>query len=277
MPLVDLAGLSRFLYNLEQKWNAKLEARDFTVTATIDSLTATTATIDKTLSEIEAAYQAGKNLSCVGVLAGDFGASIKLTTVQRFTYSGSYVFSGMGMIYTGESPQYVSLFLHIASNGVTVTINPLAVEQAYTDIALTGTWILNKRYDSSFNEVDAEGHAIFKSGAINLISDPSVAHLLIEHNITSDSTFKEIWWEGSSTKVYEMKAYKSGHVSKGEDGSWQYDIGYVNDLNTTTNYHKAADYNSLTNIGFCYKINSSRAITEEDLPSIKMTIGEDIV
>jgi len=132
MPLVDLAGLSRFLQ--------KLKEQDFTVTATIGSLTSTTATIDKTLSEIEAAYQAGKNLSCVGVLAGDFGASIKLTTVQRFTYSGSYVFSGMGMIYTGEVPQYVSLFLHIASNGVTVAINPLTVsDQAYTDIALTGT------------------------------------------------------------------------------------------------------------------------------------------
>lgn len=277
MPLVDLDGLSRFLYNLEQKWNAKLEAQDFTVTATIDSITATTATIDKTLSEIEAAYQDGKNLSCIVVLSGDFGAYIKLTTVQRFTYSGSYVFSGMGMIYTGESPKYVSLFLHISGNGVTVAINPMAFENTYTDIALAGTWILNKRYDSSFNEVDAEGHAIFKSGTINLISDPSVAHLLIEHDIASDSTFKEIWWEGSSAKVYEAKAYKSGHVSKGDDGSWQYDIGYVNDLNTTTNYHKAADYNSLTNIGFCYKINSSRAITEEDLPSIKMTIGEDIV
>lgn len=276
MALVDLNGLSRFLQNLEQKWNAKLEARDFTVTATIEDLTATTATVDKSLSEIEAAYQTGKNLSCIVYIPGNFGASIKLTNVQRFTSNGSYVFSGMGMIYTGESPQYVSLFLHISSNGVTVAINHLAVEQTYTDIALTGTWILNKRYDSSFNEIDADGHAIFKSGAINLIGDPSVAHLLIEHDITSDSTFKEIWWEGTSAKVYEMKAYKNNHVSKGKDGSWQYDIGYVNDLNTTTNYHKAADYDSITNIGFCYKINSSRAITEEDIPSIKMTIGEDI-
>lgn len=269
MPLVDLAGLSRFLQ--------KLKEQDFTVTATMDSLTATTATVDKTLSEIEAAYQAGKTLSCVGVLAGDFGASIKLTTVQRFTHSGSYVFSGMGMIYTGEVPQYVSLFLHIASNGVTVAINPLAaVEQTYTDIALTGTWILNKRYDSSFNEVDADGHAIFKSGKVSLISDPSIIHLLIDHNPMTDSSFKEIWWEGDSAKVYEMKAYKMGQVSIGTDNSWQYAVGYVNDLNTTTNYHKAANYGAVTNIGFCYKINSSRAITEEDPPSIKMAIGEDI-
>lgn len=270
MPLVDLAGLNRFLQKLDERYN-------FTVTATIDSLTATTATIDKTLSEIEAAYQAGKNLSCVGVLVGDFGASIKLTTVQRFTHSGSYVFSGMGMIYTGESPQYVSLFLHIASNGVTVAINPLAAaEQTYTDIALTGTWILNKRYDSSFSEVDADGHAIFKSSRITLLTDPSVAHLLIDHNPVTDSSFKEIWWEGDAARVYEMKAYKTGQVSIGADNSWQYAIGYVNDLNATTNYHKAANYASVTNIGFCYKINSSRAITEEDLPSIKMTIGEDI-
>lgn len=269
MALIDLAGLERFLQ--------KLKEQDFTVTATIDSLTATTATVDKTLSEIEAAYQAGKNLSCVGVLAGDFGASIKLTTVQRFTYSGSYVFSGMGMIYTGESPQYVSLFIHIASNGVTVAINPLsAAEQAYTDIALTGTWILNKRYDSSFNEVDADGHAIFKSSSIALVTDPSIVHLLLNHNPMTDSSFKEIWWEGDSAKVYEMKSYKTGHISIGADDSWQYAVGYVNDLNTSTNYHKAANYGSVTNIGFCYQINSSRAITEEDLPSIKMAIGEDI-
>lgn len=269
MPLVDLAGLSRFLQ--------KLKEQDFTVTATIDSLTATTATIDKTLSEIEATYQAGKNLSCAVILPGDSGAFIKLTTVQRFAHNGSYVFSGMGMIYTGESPQYVYLFLHIASNGVTVTINPLTVsDKAYTDIALTGTWILNKRYDSSFNEVDADGHAIFKSGSIALVTDPSIVHLLLNHNPMTDSSFKEIWWEGDAAKVYEMKSYKTGHVSVGADDSWQYAVGYVNDLNTTTNYHKAANYGSVTNIGFCYKINSSRAITEEDLPSIKMTIGEDI-
>jgi len=73
-----------------------------------------------------------------------------------------------------------------------------------------------------------------------------------------------------------MKAYKMGQISIGADDSWQYAIGYVNDLNTTTNYHKAANHGAVTNIGFCYKINSSRAITEEDLPSIKMAIGEDI-
>lgn len=98
---------------------------DFTVTATLASLGISTATVDKTLAEIEAAYQEGKNLNCVVVLPGDDGASIKLQTVERFNSNGSFLFSGFGASYLSDNTTYFAVFLHIGSDDNTFTTKTL--------------------------------------------------------------------------------------------------------------------------------------------------------
>jgi len=100
-------------------------SNDFTVTATLASLTLTTATVDKTLTEIEAAYQAGKNIICNLVISGSNGATVKLVSVERLTLSGAFVFSGLAASYMSGSETYAAVFLKITSDGNTFTTKTL--------------------------------------------------------------------------------------------------------------------------------------------------------
>lgn len=102
-----------------------VQSNDFTVTATLASLALTTATVDKTLAEIEAAYQAGKNISCTLVISGSNGAAIKLTSVERLTLSGAFVFSGLAASYMSSTETYAAVFLKITSDGNTFTTKTL--------------------------------------------------------------------------------------------------------------------------------------------------------
>lgn len=92
--------------------------KNFAITATMTSLTDATITVDKTLAEIEAAYQAEKNLSCRLVIPGSTGGWLKLPNIERFTSDGRYLFSGMGIVYfAANTPSYVLIYLMISSSG----------------------------------------------------------------------------------------------------------------------------------------------------------------
>lgn len=92
--------------------------KNFAITATMTSLTDATITVDKTLAEIEAAYQAEKNLSCRLVIHGSTGGWLKLPNIERFTSDGRYLFSGMGIVYfAANTPSYVLVYLTISSSG----------------------------------------------------------------------------------------------------------------------------------------------------------------
>lgn len=123
MAFIDLNGLSRFLHKLDQRYDAKIKEHNFTVTAIASSLTATTATLDKTLAEIEAAYQAGKTLQCKFVLDGYTGAVMNLTTVQRNTATGNFVFSGVGVVMPNSTTVncYVG-YVYITNMGAAIAM-----------------------------------------------------------------------------------------------------------------------------------------------------------
>lgn len=92
MPLVDLAGLSRFLHSLEQKWSAKFKARDLTVTAAVGSSIGTgtySATVDKTFAEILEAYNNGRNVVV------KLGLVILSLSMISETGAGMCVFAGV--------------------------------------------------------------------------------------------------------------------------------------------------------------------------------------
>ena len=98
-----------------------LTNNDFTVTATLTSLDLTTTTVDKTFTEIEAAYQAGKNIICNLVVSGSDGATVRLSTVERLTSSGTFVFSGFIVSNASNSETHAAVFLKITSDGNTFT------------------------------------------------------------------------------------------------------------------------------------------------------------
>lgn len=111
MPLIDLAGLSRFLHNLEQKWNAKFKAQDFTVTAAVgSSIGASTysATVDKTFTEILEAYNNGRNvvvklglvILTLSMISETGVGMCVFTSVYNVTNRGALMY---GLTYNGSS------------------------------------------------------------------------------------------------------------------------------------------------------------------------------
>lgn len=111
MPLVDLGSLSRFLNNLEQKWNAKLEARDFIVTVTVGDIASAgvySANIDKTFAEILEAYNSGRNvIAKLGPviltlsMISEMGVGMCVFTgVYNVTNTGALMY---GLSYNGSS------------------------------------------------------------------------------------------------------------------------------------------------------------------------------
>lgn len=127
MALIDLNGLGRFLHKLDQSCDVKIKEHDFTVTATVSSLTATAAVLDKTLAEIETAYQAGKKLQCKFVLEGYTGAVMNLTTVQRNTATGNFIFSGIGIVMPNNTTVncYIG-YVYITNTGAAIAMKPIS-------------------------------------------------------------------------------------------------------------------------------------------------------
>lgn len=111
MPLVDLGGLSRFLNNLEQKWNTKFKVQDFTVTAAVGSSIGTStysATVDKTFAEILEAYNNGRNvvvklglvILTLSMISGTGVGMCVFTSVYNVTNRGALMY---GLTYNGSS------------------------------------------------------------------------------------------------------------------------------------------------------------------------------
>jgi hypothetical protein len=156
-------------------------------------------------------------------------------------------------------------------------------EEKYTNIAKNGTWVLNKRYNSSFQLVDAPGYAIFKSEDVTgkLTTDPTIARIRFSTNVDLlATTAKEVWWLSTGqVPSYQNTMYKGAeNVTKDANGDWMYKVGYISSYNNFTDYARNADYSKVTNVGFVLQIDTSGAsITTANLPSVIMTLNEEIV
>ena len=156
-------------------------------------------------------------------------------------------------------------------------------EEKYTNIAKNGTWVLNKRYNSSFQLVDAPGYAIFKSEDVTgkLTTDPTIARIRFSTNVNLlATTAKEVWWLSTGqVPSYQNTMYKGAeNVTKDANGDWMYKVGYISSYNNFTDYARNADYSKVTNVGFVLQIDTSGAsITTANLPSVIMTLNEEIL
>lgn len=174
------------------------------------------------------------------------------------------------------------------ADGSTTNIGELTVGEGevtppYTNIAPNGTWELNKRFNSSFQTVEAAGQAIFTVPVSGLLTtDPNIVRIKFANGFNfKETNTREAWKNASGTTLgaYQIMVYKGSsgsYVTQESNGAYKYNIAYISDYNSNTNYALKTPYANIAYICFSIAINSGTTITEADLPDIIMTINEEI-
>lgn len=262
------------------------------VTGTYDGSAAKTVAIPTTLKNPYALTFTG---AVTGTYDGSAAKSIAIPTAESVADEVVTLLKTSGDVVVGSVDENKNILLDGAladamytlkyknADGTTTTIGTLKAGKGYRDVAELGEWILNKRINSSFQMVDAPGHAIFKVPATGLLTTtPSVARVKFSTSINlRTSDMKEVYWRSAnSIPSYQFNYYKgaggNAYLTQDSNGIWKYDIGYITDYNANTNYRLANPYSEFTHFGLSLKLSDS-SITNANLPTINMSVNEELL
>ena len=193
--------------------------------------------------------------------------------------------SDKNILLAGDLADGVYTLKYQNSDGTTTTIGTLKAGAGYKDVAEGGTWLINKRINSSFQLVDANGYAVFVSQDITGLTEPSQVHIKFGSTINLlANNMKEVWIAPTGAyQSYDYDSYKgSKNVTKDANGDWTYTIAYTlasedstGAGNGTYRFGQSVSYaySGIKKIGFSLQLSSS-AITNADLPTVNMAINE---
>ena len=162
---------------------------------------------------------------------------------------------------------------------ITITATKVTL---YDDLALGGTWLYNKRYNSSGTQLDANGYAVWISDEISLESygtNPVVAHVRMNPQIdfATDDNLRVLGFTShyfTTGSALNPALYKKGHITADANGDVQYDVGWFTDYNVDANYQQKWNYSTYKYIGLVIPVNVGTAITEANKPELHYALNE---